>query len=39
MSVEQEKKLRAKVDKVIDAYEQERAALRKLSEKIDEIQK
>jgi len=37
MSVEQEKKLRAKVDKVIDAYEQERAALRKLSEKIDEI--
>jgi hypothetical protein len=38
MSVEQEKKLRAKVDKVIDAYEQERALLRKLSEKIDEIQ-
>ena len=38
MSVEQEKKLRAKVDKVIDAYEQERVALRKLSEKIDEIQ-
>lgn len=37
MSVEQEKNLRAKVDKVIDAYEQERAALRKLSEKIDEI--
>ncbi len=39
MSVEQEKKLRAKVDKVIDAYEQERAALRKLSDKIDEIEK
>jgi hypothetical protein len=39
MSVEQEKKLRAKVDKVIDAYEQERAASRKLSEKIDEVQK
>jgi hypothetical protein len=39
MSVEQEKKLRAKVGKVIDAYEQERAALRKLCEKIDEIQK
>jgi hypothetical protein len=39
MSVEQEKKLRAKVDQVIDAYDQERAALRKLSEKIDEIQK
>lgn len=39
MSDEQEKKLRAKVDKVIDAHEQERAALRKLSEKIDEIQK
>jgi hypothetical protein len=39
MSVEQEKQLRAKVDKVIDAYEQERAALRKLSGKIDEIQK
>lgn len=37
MSAEQEKKLRAKVDKVIDAYEQERAALRKLAEKIDEI--
>ena len=36
MSVEQEKKLRAKVDKVIDAYEQERAALRELSEKIEE---
>jgi len=39
MSAEQEKKLRAKVDKVIDAYEQERAALRKLSEKIDEWQR
>jgi hypothetical protein len=39
VSVEQEKKLCAEVDKVIDAYEQERAALRKLSEKIDEIQK
>jgi len=39
MSAEQEKKLRAKVDKVIDAYEQERAALRKLSEKIDEVGK
>jgi hypothetical protein len=38
MSAEQEKKLRAEVDKVIDAYEQERAALKKLSEKIDEIQ-
>ena len=38
MSVEQEKKLRAKVDKVIDAYEQERAAIRKLNEKIDEGQ-
>lgn len=38
MSAEQEKKLRTKVDKVIDAYEQERPALRKLSEKIDEIQ-
>jgi hypothetical protein len=36
MSVEQEKKLRAKVDKVIDAYEQEHAASRKLYEKIDE---
>jgi hypothetical protein len=39
LSVEQEKKLRAKVGKLIDAYEQERAASRKLSEKIDEIQK
>jgi hypothetical protein len=38
MSVEQEKKLRAKVDQVIDAYEQERAALRKLSDEIDKIQ-
>jgi hypothetical protein len=38
MSVDQEKKLRAKVDKVIDAYEQEHAALRKLAEKIDESQ-
>jgi hypothetical protein len=42
MSVEQEKKLRVAVDKVIDADEQARAAasaaLRKLSEKIDEIQ-
>jgi hypothetical protein len=38
MSPEQEKKLRAKVDTVIDAYNQERAALRKLSDKIDEIQ-
>jgi hypothetical protein len=37
MSVEQEKKLRAKVDKVIDAYEQEHVASRKLCEKIDEI--
>jgi hypothetical protein len=37
MSPEQEKKLRAKVDQVIDAYEQERAAVRKLSEKIDEM--
>jgi len=37
MSVEQEKKLRAKVDKVIDAYEQERAAIRQFNEKIDEI--
>ena len=37
MSVEQ-KKLHAKVDKVIEAYEEERAALRKLSEKIDEGQ-
>ena len=36
MSVEQEKKLRAKVDKVIDAYEQERAASRKLCEKINQ---
>jgi hypothetical protein len=39
MSADQEKKLRAKVDKVIDAYEQERAALRKLSDKIGEIEK
>lgn len=38
MSAEQEKKMRKTVDKVIDAHEQERAALRKLSEKIDEIQ-
>jgi hypothetical protein len=38
MSAEQEKKLRKSVDKVIDAHEQERAPLRKLSEKIDEIQ-
>jgi hypothetical protein len=42
MSAEQEKKLRAAVDKVIDADEQARAAasavLRKLSEEIDEIQ-
>jgi hypothetical protein len=38
MSAEQEKELRAKVDKVIDADEQVRAASRKLSEKIDEIQ-
>lgn len=36
MSSDQEKKLRLKVDKVIDAYDQERAAVRKLSEKIDE---
>ena len=37
MSVEQEKKLRAKVGKVVDAYEEERSALRKLSQKIDEM--
>jgi hypothetical protein len=38
MSAEQEKELRKAVDKVIDADEQVRAASRKLSEKIDEIQ-
>ena len=36
MSVEQEKKLRAKVDEVIDADEQVRVAWRKVSEKMDE---
>ncbi len=39
MSAEQEKKLRAAVDKVIDADEQVRATSRKLSEKIDEWQR
>lgn len=38
MSAEQEKNFRGKVDKVIDAYDQEGAALRKLSDKSDEIQ-
>ena len=38
MSAEQEKKLRAKVDEVIEADEQARVAERKLFEKIDEIQ-
>ena len=37
MSAEQEKKLRVKVDELIDADEQARAAWRKVSEKIDEI--
>jgi len=37
MSVEQEKKLRAKVGEVIDADEQARAASRKLYEKLDEV--
>lgn len=39
MSAKQEKELRAKVDKVIDADEQVRTASRKLSEKIDEWQR
>jgi hypothetical protein len=37
MSAEQEKELRAKVDKVIAADEQVRAASRKLYEKLDEV--